>query len=51
MTTAEEAVGEADILSVFLQGSSAVELRTLVEAQGGEVTHDLPIIDAVGSLN
>ncbi len=49
LATAEESAGEAEILSVFLQGSSAVELRTLVEAQGGEVTHDLPIIDAVGA--
>ncbi|MEJ2531500.1 MAG: S8 family peptidase [Halioglobus sp.] len=36
-------------LSVMLQGGSATELRELVERHGGEVTHDLPIIDAVGA--
>ncbi|MCB1679292.1 MAG: S8 family peptidase [Halioglobus sp.] len=34
---------------VMLQGKSARELRALVERQGGRVTHDLPIIDAVGA--
>ena len=36
-------------LSVMLQGSSAIGLRELVGEHGGEVTHDLPIIDAVGA--
>ena len=36
-------------LSVMLQGNSATQLRELVEAHGGEVTHDLPIISAVGA--
>ncbi len=35
--------------SVMLQGNSAAALRELVEAAGGEVTHFLPIIDAVGA--
>lgn len=37
------------ILKVMLQGSSAADMRALVEAQNGTVTHDLPIIDAVGA--
>ncbi len=49
VASAAESAGEAELLSVFLQGSSAAELRALVEAQGGEITHDLPIIDAVGA--
>lgn len=36
-------------LEVFLQGGNAQELRALVEASGGTVTHDLHIIDAVGA--
>ena len=36
-------------LKVFLQGSSSAELGSLVTAQGGTVTHDLHIIDAVGA--
>lgn len=36
-------------LRVFLQGSSAADLATLVESHGGTVTHDLHIIDAVGA--
>lgn len=39
----------ADPLHVFLQGSSAQELSTLVESAGGEITHDLHVIDAVGA--
>lgn len=36
-------------LSVMLQGSSAARLHELVEENGGEVTHDLEIINAVGA--
>lgn len=36
-------------LQVFLQGSSSDEMRELVEASGGTVTHDLHIINAVGA--
>ncbi len=38
-----------ETLKVFLQGSSSAELGALVTAQGGTVTHDLHIIDAVGA--
>jgi subtilisin family serine protease len=40
----------AEPLKVFLQGSSSAELESLVVAQGGTITHDLHIIDAVGAL-
>ena len=40
---------QAEQLQVMLQGGTAPELRALVEAQGGAVTHDLHIIDAVGA--
>lgn len=36
-------------LSVMLQGSSAARLHALVKEHGGEVTHDLTIINAVGA--
>lgn len=36
-------------LQVMLQGQTASEMRTLVTTQGGELTHYLPIIDAVGA--
>ncbi len=36
-------------LSVMLQGDSADAIREQVEAAGGEITHFLPIIDAVGA--
>jgi serine protease AprX len=36
-------------LKVFLQGTSSVEMQALVEAQGGTVTHNLHLIDAVGA--
>jgi serine protease AprX len=36
--------------TVMLQGNSALELRRLVESHGGTVSHDLPIIDAVGAV-
>ncbi|MBT4522815.1 MAG: S8 family peptidase [Halieaceae bacterium] len=35
-------------LRVLLQGESAAALRVLVEKNGGIITHDLPIINAVG---
>ncbi len=50
LANSEQSVDTVELLSVFLQGSSAVEMRSLVEAQGGEVTHDLPIVDAVGAM-
>jgi serine protease AprX len=37
-------------LQVMLQGGPAPELRILVENHGGTITHDLPIINAVGAL-
>ena len=43
-------LGEAEApLKVFLQGNSSADLQALVEAQGGTVTHDLHLIDAVGA--
>lgn len=39
----------SDILHVMLQGSSAERLTVLVQKAGGEVTHDLHIINAVGA--
>lgn len=39
----------AETLEVMLQGDSAAELRALVQAEGGELTHYLPIINAVGA--
>ena len=42
-------VAQANPTSVLLQGDSAAALREHVEAIGGEVTHFLPIIDAVGA--
>ncbi|MDX1736302.1 MAG: S8 family serine peptidase, partial [Halioglobus sp.] len=41
--------GASEPLHVMLQGDSAAELATLVETVGGEVTHDLHIIGAVGA--
>jgi subtilisin family serine protease len=38
-----------DALHVMLQGSSAQEVRELVETSGGAITHDLHIINAVGA--
>jgi hypothetical protein len=43
-TSAEET------LHVMLQGGSAGELRSLVEKNGGRISHDLPIIDSVGAF-
>ena len=48
--TAQTPAASAEPLKVFLQGSSAAELSSLVTAQGGKITHDLHIIDAVGAL-
>jgi subtilisin family serine protease len=36
-------------LKVLLQGSSAAAMAELINANGGTVTHHLPIIDAVGA--
>ncbi|WP_170287405.1 S8 family peptidase [Halioglobus maricola] len=36
-------------LHVMLQGESASAMADLVQAQGGELTHKLPVIDAVGA--
>ncbi len=44
------ATAEPHSLRVMLQGDSAAALRQLVEGAGGSVTHDLPIIEAVGAL-
>ncbi len=49
LTTAQAPPAATELLKVFLQGGSATELQSLVEAQGGTVTHDLHIIDAVGA--
>jgi serine protease AprX len=40
---------QSDQLHVMLQGSSSTEIAALVEQLGGEVTHDLQIIGAVGA--
>ena len=37
-------------IRVMLQGSSAQTMRELVESNDGVITHDLPIINAVGAL-
>ncbi|MCB1701355.1 MAG: S8 family peptidase [Halioglobus sp.] len=42
--------GANEPIKVFLQGTSAAELSALVESQGGTVTHNLHIIDAVGAM-
>src|SRR5210317_2067273 len=38
-----------EMVHIMLQGSSADTLTELVTAAGGTVTHDLPIINAVGA--
>ena len=43
------ATARANPKPVMLQGTSAAALHEQVEAVGGEVTHFLPIIDAVGA--
>lgn len=40
---------DSDVLYVMLQGSSSAGLSALVEEEGGTVTHDLSIINAVGA--
>lgn len=47
-SVADEVAG-AELLRIMLQGDSASEMRGLVEQHGGIVTHDLPIINAVGA--
>jgi serine protease AprX len=47
---AELPIDAEPLLRVMLQGSSAAEMRELVEANGGTVTHDLHIINAVGAV-
>ncbi|MFC1579184.1 S8 family peptidase [Pseudomonadota bacterium] len=44
-----EATEQPELLKVFLQGGPAPELKALVEANGGTVSHELHIIDAVGA--
>ncbi len=39
---------ETGKLQVMLQGESAEQMRALASSQGGEITHFLPIINAVG---
>lgn len=39
----------AQLLHVMLQGKTASEMQALVSAQDGELTHYLPIINAVGA--
>ncbi len=47
--TARLAADESPLLHVMLQGTSAEDMRSLAEAQGGTLTHYLPIINAVGA--
>ncbi len=44
-----EDIREPELLKVMLQGDSAPDLRQLVEQQGGHVSHELHIINAVGA--
>jgi serine protease AprX len=48
LSRAEEA--NSDSLKVLLQGTSAADMHTLVKENGGLVTHDLHIINAVGAM-
>lgn len=41
--------GNDEMLHVMLQGDSSDAMRALVLAEGGSITHDLPIINAVGA--
>ena len=50
LLTLGQASWAADKLHVMLQGGSAPDLRDLVEQHGGSITHELPIIDAVGAM-
>jgi len=38
-----------ELLLVMLQGSDLAEIRAAVTQAGGTITHDLPIIDAIGA--
>ena len=46
---AQPSASATEPLQVFLQGGSAAKLRALVEHNGGKVTHDLHLINAVGA--
>ena len=48
LTHLANANGDAK-LHVMLQGESSDAMKELVLAQGGSITHELPIIDAVGA--
>ncbi len=50
ISAAQAPAESTEAMKVFLQGRSAAELGTLVTAQGGSITHDLHLIDAVGAL-
>lgn len=50
LTPPSLAAGDAERLQVMLQGESAKGIAALVAKAGGEITHDLRIIDAVGAL-
>ncbi len=43
------AAAQPEPLKVFLQGESAQQLKALVETNGGTISHQLHIIDAVGA--
>ena len=47
--TAQATTSSPETIKILLQGSSAQEMRKLVIDHGGTVTHDLPIINAVGA--
>ncbi|PLW81682.1 alkaline serine protease [Kineobactrum sediminis] len=42
-------VNDHDLMKIMVQGKSTAELRQLVEQHGGTITHDLPIIKAIGA--
>ena len=46
---AQATTSSPETIKILLQGSSAQEMRKLVIDHGGTVTHDLPIINAVGA--
>ena len=48
---AQATTSSPETIKILLQGSSAQEMRKLVIDHGGTVTHDLPIINAVGISN
>jgi len=49
LLSAETPADPDEPLKVFLQGTSSSALSSLVTAQGGTLTHDLHLIDAVGA--